>query len=66
MLSKITKGGIDMEKKYAIFKDKQDAQEFIVEVVKKMNSNDQKDAALIMAGFTLRKEADSASKSKSS
>lgn len=66
MLSKITKGGIDMEKKYIIPKDKQDAQEFIIDVVKKMNSNDQKDAALIMAGFALRRETASASKSKSS
>ncbi len=55
-----------MEKKYIIPKDKQDAQEFIIDVVKKMNSNDQKDAALIMAGFALRRETASASKSKSS
>ncbi|WP_278626912.1 hypothetical protein [Thomasclavelia cocleata] len=51
-----------MEKKYTTFKDKQDAQEFIIGIIKKMNSNDQKDAALIMAGFALRREADSASK----
>ncbi len=62
MLSKITEGGVDMEKKYTTFKDKQDAQEFIIGIIKKMNSNDQKDAALIMAGFALRREADSASK----
>ena len=52
-----------MEKKYTTFKDKQDAQEFIIGVVKKMNPNNQKEAAILIGGFALAKENDSASKS---
>lgn len=63
MLSKITEGGVNMEKKYTTFKDKQDAQEFIIGVVKKMNPNNQKEAAILIGGFALAKENDSASKS---
>ncbi|WP_279159593.1 hypothetical protein [Thomasclavelia cocleata] len=47
-----------MEKKYTTFKDKQDAQEFIIGIVKKMNPNNQKEAAILMAGFALAKESD--------
>ena len=46
-----------MEKKYTTFKDKQEAQDFIINVVKKLNLNDQKDAALLMAGFVFAKES---------
>lgn len=45
-----------MEKKYTTFKDKQEAQDFIINVVKKMSLSDQKDAAILVAGFALAKE----------